>query len=143
MLVVHAHPSVTSFSRAVADTTEAALRGAGHDVTVVHLDDERFRPAMSADERIAYETPAPILDPQVARHAELVRTTEATGVRLPDVVGGAASHPEGVAGAGARARRGVPPRPEDRQGAARPAPRAPARRHHHLRVVAPLRAGAR
>ena len=77
VLVVHAHPSVTSFSRAVADTTEAALRGAGHDVTVVHLDDERFRPAMSADERIAYETPTPILDPQVARHAELVRTTEA------------------------------------------------------------------
>jgi putative NADPH-quinone reductase len=77
VLIVHAHPSTTSFSRALADITEASLRAAGHDVTVLHLDDERFRPAMSAEERIAYHTPAPILDPQVARHAELVRTTEA------------------------------------------------------------------
>jgi NAD(P)H dehydrogenase (quinone) len=77
VLVVHAHPSTTSFSRVVADTTESALRTAGHDVTILHLDDEGFRPAMSTEERIAYHTPAPILDPQVARHAALVRAAEA------------------------------------------------------------------
>ena len=77
VLVVHAHPSPTSFSRALADTAEASLRAGGHDVTVLHLDDERFRPAMSSEERLAYETDAPILDPQVARHAALVTATEA------------------------------------------------------------------
>ena len=76
VLVVHAHPSTTSFSRAIADTAESALRTGGHDVTVLHLDDEGFRPAMSREERLAYETPEPILDPQVARHAELVRAAE-------------------------------------------------------------------
>jgi putative NADPH-quinone reductase len=77
VLVVHAHPSPTSFSRALADAAEAALRATGHDVTVLHLDDEGFRPAMTAAERVAYETDEPILDPQVARHADLVRTTDA------------------------------------------------------------------
>jgi NAD(P)H dehydrogenase (quinone) len=77
VLVVHAHPSRTSFSRAVADTAEAALRTGGHDVTVVHLDDEGFRPAMSAEERAAYETDEPILDAQVAMHADLVAAAEA------------------------------------------------------------------
>jgi putative NADPH-quinone reductase len=77
VLVVHAHPSTTSFSRAIADTAESALRRSGHDVTVLHLDQERFRPAMSSEERLAYETSEPIVDPQVARHAELVRTAEA------------------------------------------------------------------
>jgi putative NADPH-quinone reductase len=77
VLVVHAHPSPTSFSRALADAADAALRGSGHDVTLLHLDDEHFRPAMSAAERVAYETTAPVLDPQVARHAALLRASDA------------------------------------------------------------------
>src|SRR5215468_7336099 len=77
VLVVHAHPSPTSFSRALADAAEGALQERGHEVTVLHLDDERFRPAMSAAERVAYETDTPILDPQVARHAELLRVSDA------------------------------------------------------------------
>jgi NAD(P)H dehydrogenase (quinone) len=77
VLLVHAHPSQRSFSRLLSDTAEAALRGAGHDVTVLHLDDERFRPAMSAAEHRAYDSATPILDSHVAAHAELVRTTEA------------------------------------------------------------------
>ena len=77
VLVVHAHPSTTSFSRAIADTAESALRAGGHDVTVLHLDEERFVPAMSAEERIAYETDTPILDAEVAVHADLVAATEA------------------------------------------------------------------
>ena len=77
VLVVHAHPSHASYSRAVCDTAERALRTAGHDVTVLHLDDEAFRPAMSAAERIAYHSATPILDPQVEAHADLVRRAEA------------------------------------------------------------------
>ena len=77
VLVVHAHPSRTSFSRSIADTAEATLKAAGHDVTVVHLDDEHFRPAMSAEERLAYDTATPILDAQVAVHADLVAAAEA------------------------------------------------------------------
>ena len=77
VLVVHAHPSRVSFSRAIADTAETALRTAGHTVTMLHLDDEGFRPAMSAEERAAYDTDTPILDAQVAMHADLVADAEA------------------------------------------------------------------
>ena len=77
VLVVHAHPSPTSFSRALSDAAETALIGAGHAVTVLHLYEEGFRAAMSAEERRAYETPSPILDADVARHAELVRSHDA------------------------------------------------------------------
>jgi NAD(P)H dehydrogenase (quinone) len=76
VLVVHAHPSLASYSRAVCDTAEKALRGAGHQVAVLHLDDEGFRPAMSAAERIAYHSGTPILDAQVERHAGLVGQAE-------------------------------------------------------------------
>jgi putative NADPH-quinone reductase len=77
VLVVHAHPSTTSFSRAIADTAETALRRSGHEVTMVHLDDDGFRPAMSAEECLAYDTDTPILDAQVTVYADLVRATEA------------------------------------------------------------------
>jgi putative NADPH-quinone reductase len=77
VLVVHAHPSPTSFSRALCDAAETALQDAGHAVTVVHLDDEGFRPTMSAAERTAYHSETPILDPHVERHARLVRHAEA------------------------------------------------------------------
>jgi NAD(P)H dehydrogenase (quinone) len=77
VLVVHAHPSATSVSRAVCGAAEAGLRDAGHEVTVLHLDDEGFRVAMTAEERRAYHSPQPVLDPVVARHGALVRDAEA------------------------------------------------------------------
>jgi putative NADPH-quinone reductase len=77
VLVLHAHPARESLSRAACDAAERGLRRAGHDVRVVHLDDEGFSAAMTLEERRAYETPAPILDPVVARHAEWVRWAEA------------------------------------------------------------------
>jgi putative NADPH-quinone reductase len=76
-LVVHAHPSARSFSRALCDATERGLQRAGHAVDVVHLDDEGFGAAMTSEERLAYHSSDPIRDPTVARHAELVRRAEA------------------------------------------------------------------
>jgi len=73
VLVVHAHPSPTSYSRALSDAAEGALRGADHDVTVVHLDEEAFRPAMTPAEHAAYHTASPILDADVARYATVLK----------------------------------------------------------------------
>lgn len=77
MLVLFAHPSEQSFNRAVYDTAVAALIDAGHDVQHVDLYGEEFSAAMSPAERRAYETDEPVLDPQVARHIELIRWCEA------------------------------------------------------------------
>ena len=75
-LVVHAHPSPASFGHAVYETAVRALTEAGHEVTAIDLYGERFVAAMSAAERAAYETGAPVVDDHVARHAELVRQAE-------------------------------------------------------------------
>ena len=77
VLVLFAHPSEVSFNRAVFDRAVAALERAGHDVRSVDLYAVGFRAAMSRDERRAYETAQPVLDPQVAEHIDLIRWCEA------------------------------------------------------------------
>lgn len=75
-LVVHAHPSEDSFSRAVLARALEALAAAGHDVTLHDLYNDGFRPAMSLAERIAYDTDSPILDEQVASYAADLKQAE-------------------------------------------------------------------
>ena len=76
VLVVHAHPSADSYSSALYRTALRALEQAGHAVTGISLYEEGFEARMSRDERVAYETATPILDPVVARHAELVKAAQ-------------------------------------------------------------------
>jgi putative NADPH-quinone reductase len=75
--VVVAHPSPDSFCHALAGRAVSGLRAAGHDVEVLDLYAERFTVAMTPDERRAYHGDEPILDPVVARHAEIVTVAEA------------------------------------------------------------------
>lgn len=76
VLVVHAHPSADSYSAALYRTAVRALESAGHSVTGISLYEEGFEARMSTDERRAYETDAPVLDAQVARHVELVKAAQ-------------------------------------------------------------------
>lgn len=76
-VLVVAHPNPAAFTRAVAAAAERGLRTAGHDVTVLDLAAEGFRAAMSADERRAYHSGSPVIDPMVAAHVEQVRGAEA------------------------------------------------------------------
>lgn len=75
-LIVIAHPKHDSFCHAAAAAAERGLRSAGHDAVTIDLYAEGFRAAMSVDERIAYDTDDPILDPQVERHVDLLRASE-------------------------------------------------------------------
>jgi putative NADPH-quinone reductase len=72
-LVVVAHPCEDSFCQAAARSAVDGLHEAGHDVAVIDLYASGFRTAMSCEERIAYETGTPILDPQVTEHATLLQ----------------------------------------------------------------------
>jgi NAD(P)H dehydrogenase (quinone) len=76
-LVVFAHPDPDSFGAAVRAAAVAGLERGGHRVEVIDLYGEGFRTAMTAEERLAYHSPQPLLDPQVIAHAELVRHAEA------------------------------------------------------------------
>ncbi|MFZ8998702.1 MAG: NAD(P)H-dependent oxidoreductase [Ilumatobacteraceae bacterium] len=75
-LVVIAHPSPESFCHAAADRAVTGLRRAGHHVDVIDLYRDGFRAAMSLEERLAYESDEPILDPQVREHVELLRAAQ-------------------------------------------------------------------
>jgi putative NADPH-quinone reductase len=77
VLVVHAHPDPASFNHTLFETAVTALRAGGHTVETIDLYAEGFSAVMTAAERKAYHSPAPILDPQVARHAQLVRWANA------------------------------------------------------------------
>jgi NAD(P)H dehydrogenase (quinone) len=77
VLVVVAHPDPRSFNHAIATTATASLTRAGHQVTVLDLYAEEFRTAMSLDERLAYHSERPLLDPMAERHAGIVKQAEA------------------------------------------------------------------
>jgi putative NADPH-quinone reductase len=77
VVVVVAHPDPSSFNQAIASTATAALIESGHHVTVLDLYAEEFRTAMSADERLAYHSDRPLLDPMAERHADIVKQAEA------------------------------------------------------------------
>lgn len=73
VLIVYAHPSTDSFTAATRDAVRRGLDRAGRSSRVLDLYADGFRAAMSPEERRAYETEHPVLDPQVAEHIELLR----------------------------------------------------------------------
>jgi NAD(P)H dehydrogenase (quinone) len=83
VLVVVAHPRPDSFCHALADAAVTGFRAAGRDVTVIDLYGERYRAAMSAEERRAYHSEQPIVDQHVARHVELLRGCDTLVVVYP------------------------------------------------------------
>ena len=82
-LVVVAHPSTDSYCHALASRAVSGLTAAGHEVVVLDLYGIGFRIAMTTEEREAYHGDAPVLDPMVAEHAQLVQRAEAIVVVYP------------------------------------------------------------
>jgi putative NADPH-quinone reductase len=76
IVVVHAHPALQSFNRVLFDTVCESLR-TRHSVSAFDLYTDGFQPAMSMQERRAYETDDPIRDPLVDRYADAVRRADA------------------------------------------------------------------
>lgn len=71
--VIVAHPCEDSFTQALASHAVAGLRAAGHHVDVLDLYAIGFRAAMSVEERQAYHSDTPILDPMVEEHAAILK----------------------------------------------------------------------
>ncbi|MEO6653987.1 MAG: NAD(P)H-dependent oxidoreductase [Ilumatobacteraceae bacterium] len=72
-LVVTAHPCADSFAHAAAERAVAGLEAAGHHVDTIDLAASGFIAAMSLDERRAYHSDRPVIDPHVAEHVALIR----------------------------------------------------------------------
>ena len=76
-VVIVAHPCEDSFTQALAARAVAGLRAAGHGVDVLDLYQLGFQAAMTEQERLAYHSDVPILDPMVAEHAAIVKRADA------------------------------------------------------------------
>ena len=76
VLVVVANPDPNSYSHAISERVERGLRSAGHDVVVRDLCAEQFRAAMSAEERVAYHSDTPVLDPMVQDHIDDLQSAQ-------------------------------------------------------------------
>jgi putative NADPH-quinone reductase len=77
VLLVVAHPCHDSYTQACAMAATRGLTSAGHEVDTIDLAAESFRPDMSREERVAYESDQPILDPMVADHAQRLLAADA------------------------------------------------------------------
>jgi putative NADPH-quinone reductase len=90
-VVVVAHPSPDGYAHALAAEVERAALAAGNQVTILDLYRESFNAAMTAEEWRAYAGDNPIVDPQVAAHAELVKQADALVFVYPTWWSGAPS----------------------------------------------------
>jgi putative NADPH-quinone reductase len=75
-LVVVAHPCSDSFGHATARAACDGLRRGGHAVELIDLYADGFAPAMTLEERLAYDGPDNVLCPTVERYAGLVRAAD-------------------------------------------------------------------
>lgn len=76
VLVVHAHPVETSFSRSLFENAVAALREARHEVDTLNLYDENFAAVMSREERLQYHDVPSNLTPPILPYVERLRAAE-------------------------------------------------------------------
>lgn len=77
VLLVVAHPCHDSFNQACAAAATRGLTRAGHTLDTIDLYANDFRAAMTREERVAYESDHPILDPMIADHAARLLAAEA------------------------------------------------------------------
>jgi len=76
VLLVAAHPCADSFTMAVAAAARHGLERGGHDVTVVDLYADGFRPGLDLADLTAYRASEPPPDAQAREHGELVRAAD-------------------------------------------------------------------
>jgi putative NADPH-quinone reductase len=86
VLVVDLIRDESGFVRRIADAAAAGMASAAHDVDVVDLAGQQFSPVMTAADRRAYFSPEPLVCPQAAASADLVRRADALVFVYPTVL---------------------------------------------------------
>ena len=86
VLVVDSIRDEDGFVRRIAGAAVAGLESVAHHVDVVDLAALRFSPVMTGADRRAYFSPEPLVCPQVAASADLVRQADALVFVYPTVL---------------------------------------------------------
>ncbi|MGH2624438.1 MAG: NAD(P)H-dependent oxidoreductase, partial [Sphingobacterium sp.] len=74
-VIVFNHPYQGSFGNAILDAVTKGLKGANHDVDLMHLDNDGFNPVMSKEDLKAFMEHKPV-DPQVIDYNERLEKAE-------------------------------------------------------------------
>lgn len=74
-LIVFNHPYEGSYCNAILHAVHKGLQIGGHEVDIIHLDNDGFRPAMTKADLKAFVDHQPI-DPQVIDYSERLRQTD-------------------------------------------------------------------
>lgn len=74
-LIVFNHPYEGSYCNAILHAVHKGLQIGGHEVDIIHLDNDRFRPAMTKADLKAFVDHQPI-DPQVIDYSERLRQAD-------------------------------------------------------------------
>lgn len=69
VVIVFNHPNERSFCNAILNAVTKGLKGANHEVDLIHLDNDRFNPVMSKADLKAFVEHQPV-DPQVIDYNE-------------------------------------------------------------------------
>jgi putative NADPH-quinone reductase len=77
VLVVHAHPVETSFSRSLYAAVLETLRANGHEIDALNLYEEGFEAVMSREERELYHQVPENLTPAIRPYVDRLRAAEA------------------------------------------------------------------
>ena len=75
IVIVFNHPSEESFCNAILQAVTKGLEEADHEVDLMHLDNEKFNPAMSQADLKAFVAHKPV-DPQVIDYTERLKRAD-------------------------------------------------------------------
>lgn len=74
-VIVFNHPYEGSYCNAILNAVTKGLQKAGHEVDLIHLDNDRFNPVMTQDDLQAFVAHQPI-DPQVINYNERLKKAD-------------------------------------------------------------------
>jgi putative NADPH-quinone reductase len=74
-VIVFNHPYEGSFCNAILNAITKGLQKGGHEVDLMHLDNDRFNPVMTQDDLKAFVAHQPI-DPQVINYSERLKKAD-------------------------------------------------------------------
>ncbi|HZY37508.1 MAG TPA: NAD(P)H-dependent oxidoreductase [Mucilaginibacter sp.] len=74
-VIIFNHPYDRSYCKAILDAVNRGLINAGHQIDLIHLDNDNFNPVMSAKDLKGFVDGAP-QDPQVINYRERINTAD-------------------------------------------------------------------
>jgi NAD(P)H dehydrogenase (quinone) len=82
IVIVFNHPYEGSYCEAILKAVTAGLQKAGHEIDLIHLDNDRFNPVMSAADLKGFKEGVPC-DPQVIKYSERINEADHLVMMFP------------------------------------------------------------